>query len=88
MDSALKKTLIAMATTALGFTGVGCGGSSDAPEAAPAAESNTQGGESNCGAGSCGGAAQQPGGEQPAPEGTSTEGTEGETGGTEGTTAH
>jgi len=52
MNSALKKTLVAMATAALGLTG-GCAGE---PEAAAA--EGSEGGEAtehSCGAGSCGG---------------------------------
>ena len=50
MNSALKHTLVAMATAALGFS-VGCGGGSEEP----AAEETSTGGEEATEA-SCGGA--------------------------------
>ena len=52
MNSALKKTLVAMATAALGLTG-GCAGDPAAAEG-----EGSEGGEAtehSCGAGSCGG---------------------------------
>lgn len=57
MDKAMKNTLVAMATTALGVAGAGCGDEGESPEAAPAAEATTGGEahEASCGAGSCGG---------------------------------
>jgi len=75
MNSALKKTLVAMATAALGLTG-GCAGE---PEAAAAEAS--EGGEAtehSCGAGSCGGdhAAEEAAGEEAAAEEASCGGEE------------
>ena len=53
MNSAIKQTLVAMATAALGFT-VACGGDAEV-ETAESESSGTEGGEASCGGeGSCG----------------------------------
>lgn len=59
MAPALKSTLLAMATAALGMSTMGC---SSSPEEAPAAQS-TSGGEAKGGEGSCSGEGSCKGGE-------------------------
>jgi len=79
MNSALKKTLVAMATAALGLTG-GCAGDPAAAEG-----EGSEGGdatEHSCGAGSCGGEESSCGGEEAATDEAASE--EASCGGEEG----
>ena len=56
MNSALKHTLIAMATAALGMTTTGCDKDAEAPEASEATSGAEEAKEASCGAeGKCGG---------------------------------